>query len=317
MGVSHVRWGGGTIATIALLLSSGCASTQLNYNAVEISSTIDSVYTRETLNNLSKFIDDPNAIPSQVMMVGGTVQTVNTVNPSISFPLSAQVARTTQATPTALTLTSANTLAGTGASVSGTNSASQNYTIAPLNDANTLRNQRALYRHAVFGTRLIDHYSTPQIFFQNKFFADPYHLQKPHCVLCAVKQGEFSGQQHPAVYENEALPPKWLYWDNDPHLNELLAKGDPVDLGRYGNHELFMSRADYYNGTLTNFVVFTLPNTEPAEVFSPIAVHLTPGTPGATATSAITVVPATNIRMAPATRQGPALFIPQGIQPSQ
>ncbi len=311
------RWGFTTLI-IGFLLCSGCASTQLNYNAVEISSTIDSVYTRETLNNLSKFIDDPNAIPSQVLMVGGTVQTVNTVNPSITFPLAAQVARTTQATPNLLTLITTNTLAGTGASVSGTNSAQQNYTIAPLNDANTLRNQRALYRHAVFGTPLIGHYLTPQIFFQNKFFDDPYHLQKPHCVLCAKKQGEFSGQQSPLVYENEALQRKWLYWDSDPHLNELLAQGEPVNLGHFGNHQLFMSQADYYNGALTNFVVFTLPNTEPAEVFSPI-VRLTPGTPGAAAGPAVTTAPsnATNFRLTPAARQGPALVIPQGIQPTQ
>jgi hypothetical protein len=310
--MSGVRWGQGTTAIIALLLISGCASTQLNYNAVEISATIDNVYTRETLNNLSKFIDDPNAIPSQVLMVGGTVQTTNTINPSVSFPLSAQIANTAQATPTLLTLSSAKTLAGAGASVSGTNSAQQNYTIAPLNDANTLRNQQALYRHAVFGAPLIGHYDTPQIFFQNKFYDDPYHLQKPHCVLCAVEQGKFSGKQHPAVRENGALPPKWLYWDNDPRLSEPLANGNPVDLGHFGNHQLFMSRADYQNGVLSDFVVFTLPNTEPVETLSAVD-HVTPGTPGATSIGST----GTNVRMPSPTRTGPSLFQPQGIIPLQ
>jgi hypothetical protein len=317
MGMSGVRLGCGTTATIALLLSSGCASTQLNYNAVEVASTMDSVYTRETLNNLSKFIDDPNAIPSQMMMVGGTIQTVNTINPSISFPFAAQVAKTIQAAPAGLTLSSANTLGAAGGSISGTNSAQQNYTIAPLNDANTLRNQQALYRHAVFGIPLIGHYQTPRIFFQDKFFDDPYQLQRPHCVLCATKQGVFSGDQNPKVFENEALPPKWLYWDSDPHLDRLLAQGEPFDLGHYGNHELFMSRADYEHGVLTSFVVFTLPNTVPAEVFTAV-VHLTPGTPGASsAPSGAAPATSTNIRIMPAERQGPALVIPQGIQPSQ
>ena len=192
---------------------------------------------------------------------------------------------------------------------------SKNYTIAPLNDANTLRNQQALYRHAVFGTGLIGHYHVPLIFLQDKFYEDPYHLQQPHCVLCAFKQGEFSGHQHPAVYENKALPPKWLYWDDDPRLNELLATGEPVDLGHYGNHELFMSRADYDRGVLTNFVAFTLPNTDLTEALTPPVVHLTPGTAGATGAPSAAPTSVPSIRVPPATRQGPALIIPQGIQP--
>jgi hypothetical protein len=303
-----------TIAAVLALVVSGCASTQLNYNAVEVSSSIDSVYTRETLNNLSKFIDDANAIPSQVMLVGGTIQTVNTINPSISFPLASQVARTIQTTPTALTLSTANTLGATGASVSGTNSAQQNYTMSPLNDANTLRNQRALYRHAIFGTPLRGYYHVPQVFFQDKFYDDPYLLQKPHCVLCAVEQGLFSGEQHPAVNENEALPGKWLYWEGDPYLNQLLAQGEPIDLGRHGNHQLYMSRKDYSHGVLTNFVMFTLPNSAPAEVFTPV-VHVTPGTPGGPGAAALPS--STNLRIMPTERLGPALIIPQGIQPSQ
>ena len=87
-------WGRFAASTTTLLFCAACASAQLNYNTVEISSTIDSVYTREALDNLSKFIDDPFAIPSQIIMVGGTIQTVNTVNPSVTFPLTAQIAGT-------------------------------------------------------------------------------------------------------------------------------------------------------------------------------------------------------------------------------
>jgi hypothetical protein len=309
-----LRWASLLASGFGLLLIAGCASAQLNYNAVEISTTIDSVYTREALNNLSKFIDDQNAIPSQIMMVGGTIQTTNTINPSVNFPIAAQIAKTIATTSTTKTLTSADTMAGVGAGVSATNSAQQNYTIAPLNDANTLRNQQALYRHAVLGTPLIGHYRTPQVFFQDKFYDDPYHLQLPHCVLCAITQGEFSGKQHPPVYENKALARGWLYWDNDPRLNELATREEIIDLGHFGNHELFMSRTDYDGGVLTNFVVFTLPNTEPAEVFTPV-VQVTPGTPGATPAPSAIPGTGTNIRMPPASRQGPALVIPQAILP--
>lgn len=313
MGASGARFGCAWAAVIICFLSSGCASTQLNYNAVEVSSSLDSVYTRETLNNLSKFIDDPSAIPSQVMMSGGTIQTTNTVNPSISFPFGAQIARTTQAAPAGLTLSSVNTLSGVGGNVSATNTATQNYNITPINDANTLRNQQALYRHAVWGTPLDKYtYHVPMVFFQDKFFPDPYDLQKPHCVLCADRQGVFSGLQHPAVHVNKALPPKWLYWESDPNLDKLLAQGEPVDLGHYGNHELLMSRADYNSGVLTDFVVFTLPNVAPAEVLTAV-VKLTPGTPGA-ASGSTSGSPA-NLKIFPQGAQPPAFVIPQGIVP--
>ena len=200
-------------------------------------------------------------------MIGGTVQTTNTVNPSVTFPLTSQIAKTAQAAPTGLSLINASTLAGAGAGVNATNTATQNYTISPLSDADTLRNQRALYRHEVYGTDLIGNYHVPLVFFQDKFYPDPYHLQEPHCVLCAVHQGEFSGEQKPKVRVNHALPPRWLYWDNDPRIVDLEAVGDTViDLGRYGNHELFMSRARYDQGVLSDFVAFTLPNTELAEL---------------------------------------------------
>jgi hypothetical protein len=319
------------IATAGIvLLFAGCASTQLNYNAVEVSGTLDSVYTKETLNNLSKFIDDPFAIPSQVMMVGGTIQTVNTINPSVTFPLAAQIAKTS--TNTSVAVTTANTLAGVGAGVSGTNTAQQNYTISPLNDANTLRNQQALYRHAVYGTSLLKEYQPPRIFLQDVFYDDPYSLQLPHCVLCADKQGVFTRQPHPSVHANKDLPPMWLYWDGHPRLAQLQSTDDIIDLGHFGNHELFMRRSDYYAGVLTNFVVFTLPNTEPAEVFAAATPAPSPTptpspTPGPTpsptpsptptpkAGSFLIPPPATNLRLPPASRQAPALVLPQGIQP--
>jgi hypothetical protein len=53
-------------AILCSILLSSCASTQLNYNTVELSSTVDDVYTLETLNKVSKFIDNRYAIPSQM-----------------------------------------------------------------------------------------------------------------------------------------------------------------------------------------------------------------------------------------------------------
>ena len=68
--MSRVGLGCATAAMIALLLNSGCASTQLNYNTTEIGATIDNIYTRETLNNLSKFIDEHLRLRADVGYMG-------------------------------------------------------------------------------------------------------------------------------------------------------------------------------------------------------------------------------------------------------
>jgi hypothetical protein len=254
------------LCALAFLIS-GCASTQLNYNTVEIATSTDGVYTKETLINLSKFIDDPYAIPTQATIAASQIQTVNSVTPSLTFPLTAPVADTTTRAAT-LQVASAHTTAGAGAGLTANNGAQQNYTIAPLNDANTLRNLQALYRHAVYGAPLLHSYHPPRIFFQDKFYDDPYSLQLPHCVICAVHQGEFSSIQKPAVYVNKALKGKWLYWEGDPRTAELIANGDAHYFGHYGNHDLYMSQSDYETGVLSNFVIFTLPNSEPVETFA-------------------------------------------------
>jgi hypothetical protein len=106
------------------------------------------------------------------------------------------------------------------------------------------------------------------------------------------------------VYENKALPAKWLYWEDDPSLPDLLSSGDIVDLGIHGKHNLFMRRTDYYAGVLTNFVLFTLPTAEPVETFTAPA---TPGKPVSSPTSS-------NLKMFPASRQ-PLLQSPPGILP--
>ena len=291
------------------VLLTGCASTQLNYNTVDIAGTIDSVYTRQTLNNLSKFIDYQYATPSQLIISAGTVQTVNTVTPTFTFPFAPSFATTASAVTSAVTRGTTNTLAGASAGLTATNTSQNNYTVAPLNDENTLRNQTVLYQHAVYGVPLKGNYTVQRIFFNNTFYDDPYQLQLPHCVLCAKKQGGFYGEPHPEVYTNPNLPAKWLFWTNDP-LEALPPGEDFVDLGHYGNHELYMRRADYSNGVLTKFVLFTLPNTEPAEVFRKVVPAR-----GAHAGAVAPAVPATNMRINPAARQNFNIIIPQQIQP--
>ena len=126
---------------------------------------------------------------------------------------------------------------------------------------------------------------------------------------CAVNQGQFSGEQRPRVRTNPDLPGKWLFWTGPTWLlgsvSGALPPGeDFIDIGHHVNHELYMKMADYIYGILDKFVLFTLPTTEPAEVFVKIGA---PGAPHAGAT---------NLRMNPAARQNFNLIIPQQIQPS-
>jgi hypothetical protein len=301
------------ITCLSFLILAGCASTQLNYNTLEIAGTIDSTYTKEALNNLSKFVDNPYAIPSQVILGGGLIQTTNAITPSVTFPLTPQIAQTATGTLSSLSLASTGTIAGAGAGLSGTNSAQQQYQVLPLNDANTLRNQQALYRHAVYGTPLVGAYRTHTVFFANKFYEDPYLLQLPHCVLCAIRQGTFSPEK-PRVYENPALPGKWLYWSDDLLGEALSPRDEFLALGRFGNHNLFMRKADYAAGVLSNFVLFTLPNTAPVETF--VAFQTKEETAkGEITRSETRVVPSTNSRIVPAERQ--QFLFPQTILPAQ
>ena len=283
-----------TLVSASFLFLAGCASTRLNNNTVEISAHIDDVYTRETLNNLSKFIDDPNSIPSQVILSAGTFQTTDSLQPSITFPFTSQIANTFTSAPTGITQTKTGTMAGSGAGLQATLQQQQSYTTAPLSDANALRNQQALYRNAVYGTPIRGNYFPPRIFFKNKFFYDPFFLQLPHCVICNVDQTEGFSGTNPKTVVNKRLVPHWLRWDSSASQESEL-----INLGRFGNHDLYIGKTDYADGVLTNFVLFTLSYSNPAEVFS------SPPSPPAPLVVQIEGLPAGGIPINPAPKETP------------
>jgi hypothetical protein len=331
-------------AMVGPLLLSSCASMQLNSNTVELSSTIDDVYTRETLNNISKFIDNKYSIPSQMSIGAGVFQTVNTVNPSLTVPITGQVAKTATnvitgvASGTGETQTRVGTLAGAGAGISATNTQQQNYTVAPLNDEIALMNQQALYQHVVWNTNLLVTYTPSRVFVNKQFFYDPFALQYPQCVLCSKNQDQpfdssaKQGQNRKDLVVNPRLAKGgWIHWD-------VSGRDDLVDLGHYGNHELFMDTGDFSSGVLTNFVLATLSYSSPTETFgggtpSPPVVVIVPTStsppgPGGAPPSTPKVIvpqiivppgtggpPGNNYRVPPADRPGFNLVIPQQINP--
>lgn len=278
---------------IGAVILAGCAGTELNQHTVELASTVDDVYTRQTLNNLSKFIDNYWAIPSQIVLQGGTFQELNSVTPTISVPITAQLAKTAQSVvngaTASITNTRVRTLSGSGLSLGATDAEQMNYNVAPLNDQIALRNQQALYQHAVSTSYLTTTYTPPRVFINNKFFYDPFFLREPQCVLCYTNQTvsfEFD-PIHPISRSALKVNPRlarseWI-------LHDVAPSEELKDLGRYGNHELLMRKDDFENGVLTNFVLATLAHAYPNESFA--VLNVPPAPPAHAAPGGLNVAP--------------------------
>ncbi|WP_136615055.1 hypothetical protein [Bradyrhizobium sacchari] len=242
----------GKLALVILCAASvaGCASTQLNYNTLDIASSVSSLYTKQVLSNLSKYIDEPEGLPAQVDIAAGTVQTSNSVTPSITGPVSKS-----------FTYGAAGLVTGSaaaGASMTGTfaDSWQQNWNVSPITDANTLRNLRAIYRYAVYQTNIEQEYHVPRASIGGKLVANPYLSSFPQCVLCGPSHGR-----------NPKLRGGWLYWTGPDWRglqNPPPADVPVVSLGHYGAHELFMLKSDFDRGYLADFTLFVLPVSEPS-----------------------------------------------------
>ena len=271
------------VCLIAVALA-GCASQQLNENTLDIAANVDALYTRQVLANLSKFVDDPYAFPSSVNFSAGQIMTANSVTPSLTFPLTSTVTSGANLAAATLTRSVTQASAGSGAGLTANNTQTQNYTVAPQSDADTLRNYQVLYRHAVYGDKVLGSYRIPNILLSGVFLPDPYFLQLPHCVVCAslARQGRFISDL--ASYAPQLNPDlqaaAWVYWRNDPDAVavERLPLEAAVDLGHFGHHELYMTKRDYDGGVLSKFVFFFLPNSQPLETFNQKA-DITPPPP--------------------------------------
>jgi hypothetical protein len=230
----------------SFLMLAGCASTQLNYNTLDIAKSVESLYLSQALENLSKTIDNPTLIPSQVDIAAGTVQTSNLISPSLNFPLSKSITRS------GADVVTSTVLAGSTATAAANDGWVQTWTISPITDGNNLRNLRALYRYVVVADADLRREYRPPLALENgQFVPDKYSLQKPHCVLCTRR-----------LIPNETLHKGWLYWTSD--LGSYVPPRLPppgvavIDLGHWGRHELFISAEDYQNGYLDNFVLFIM-----------------------------------------------------------
>jgi hypothetical protein len=139
------------ICVVVCLLASGCASSQLNYNAADLAASLNSLTKKQIFFNLAQALNDPEFVPSQVTVSIGTAQTSNAVTPSISLPLGSPIATTsrftTAASPSAQFASQVtNAVAGVGVQV--TDAWNQSWTMVPANSSNQLRRLRTLYQYA-------------------------------------------------------------------------------------------------------------------------------------------------------------------------
>jgi len=139
------------VCVAGCLLIAACSSTQLNYNAADLASSLSSLAKSQILYNLAQAISDPEFVPSQVTISIGTAQTSNSVAPSVSVPLGPSFAITNRITngarPTTQSAT-ASTTAAPGVSLQVTDAWNQSWTMVPANSSNQLRRLRTIYQFA-------------------------------------------------------------------------------------------------------------------------------------------------------------------------
>lgn len=268
----------------------GCTSTQLSIGTVNVASTIEEIEKNQAIANFSRIADDAFALPSLVSIVGGTVQVVNTVNPSVSFPLTSMFARVSSSSPSATTTT-----AGAGATVSGTISWQQNFNIVPITDPFTIRNISALYRAVVYcdpnnpGAWLGSYrrppsppghardqnspltqqpdmpagyigYQVPRLYGRfDQLMPDPYALENPNCVLC-IDEDATTPQNNQQLREKTTINARvfgecWLY-----HSTTDSSDSPPAGskfLGSFGNKIFYVRKG--YDDAFAEFLILTLP----------------------------------------------------------
>jgi hypothetical protein len=137
---------------VILPLLTACASSQLNYNTLDLASTTDGLLTRQVLYNFSIFLDSPVAVPAQMVISSGTATTSNSVTPSLNAPLNAGVTTTATLMRAATATTTNTSTLQTGSStfgLSATDSWNQSWGYAPITDPDRLKRLQALYRYAV------------------------------------------------------------------------------------------------------------------------------------------------------------------------
>ncbi len=133
-----------------------CASTQLNYNTLDLASTVGDIQTKQVLFNLALLNGNKAAIPTHVDLTTGTASTTNSITPTISTPFNTGItavntlAKTASGSPSTVTTTQTTAAdAATSANIQLQDSWTQNWAYDPVIAGDELRRLRALYLYGL------------------------------------------------------------------------------------------------------------------------------------------------------------------------
>jgi hypothetical protein len=137
--------------TVCFAALNGCASVQLNNNTLDITSAYQQLLTEQVAFNIIKTFDDEYGIPSFGKVSSAGAQTTNNVNPSFTIPLGGQIQKMTQATVAASGVTNAasriSLFAAKSLNLQLSDQWNQSNTITLINDSDSLRRLRVLFRY--------------------------------------------------------------------------------------------------------------------------------------------------------------------------
>jgi hypothetical protein len=244
----------------AALTLEGCVSSQLSSNTIDVAASIAPIYVAQVLGNFSKFVDQPDTLPSQATLQAGIIQITNTLTPSITFPLANMVANALGNT-VSITTTRSGTAMTVGASVAW----QQNFTVQPITDPFSLRDLGVLYRAVVTGKGIED-YKPPRVYDRHdRLVPDPYYLERPQCVLCLKNpndppltdaRSDLLAKTEP----NDIFKERWLYWTKtlpSPIDCPTAPPDGMICIGSSGGYTFFVPKERLND--FTKFILLTLP----------------------------------------------------------
>jgi hypothetical protein len=127
----------------------GCASTQLNYNTMDIANNSDSLLTKQILYNFATFLDNAVAVPAQIIVTSGTASTSASASSNVSAPFDRASTATETVAGVSATRTRTSSVASPTIGASGSDGWTQSYAFSPITDPDRMKRLDALYRYAV------------------------------------------------------------------------------------------------------------------------------------------------------------------------
>lgn len=134
------------LGLVACVLVSACASTQLNYNASDLATSLNSLAKKQIFYNLAQAFSTKQFVPSQVTISSGSATTSNSITPNLGIPLGSGLSTSSAiAANGGISSTNQFTLAAPTLGLSVSDGWNQSWTLSPPNDPNQLGRLRSLY----------------------------------------------------------------------------------------------------------------------------------------------------------------------------